>query len=233
MARLDCRMVTPPAPFSNAAALTDYAERTARLVPGLRDLLAMTALLLAEQAPSQAAVLVVGAGGGAELKTLAERQPGWRFTGVDPSAPMLDLARATLGPFMDRIDLHHGTTDTAPTGPFDAATCLLTLHFLAPDERRATLREMHRRLKPGAALVVAHLSLPGGEERALWLSRYAAFATASGVDAGNARHAASTIGATLPVLSPEEDEALLAEAGFRDVRLFYAGLAFRGWVARA
>ena len=36
--------------------------------------------------------------------------------------------------------------------------------------------------------------------------------------------------ANLPALSPEQDEALLREAGFTDVRLFYAGFTFRGWV---
>ena len=35
----------------------------------------------------------------------------------------------------------------------------------------------------------------------------------------------------LPVLSPEQDEALLRDAGFADVALFYAGFTFRGWVA--
>ena len=34
----------------------------------------------------------------------------------------------------------------------------------------------------------------------------------------------------LPVLSPEEDEALLRAAGFSDVELFYAALTFKGWV---
>jgi tRNA (cmo5U34)-methyltransferase len=34
----------------------------------------------------------------------------------------------------------------------------------------------------------------------------------------------------LPILSPDEDEALLHEAGFSDVALFYAGFTFRGWV---
>jgi hypothetical protein len=33
------------------------------------------------------------------------------------------------------------------------------------------------------------------------------------------------------MLSPQEDEALLEEAGFSGVSLFYAGLSFRGWVA--
>ena len=220
--------------FSNASALADYAEKTARLVPGLHDLQTMAALLVAEHAPEPANVLVIGAGGGMELKALAEAHSQWRFVGVDPSQPMLDLAAAALGALADRVQLHHGYTDTAPTGPFDAATCLLTMHFVPVEERKSTLMEIHRRLKPGAPFVMAHLSFPQGpEEREVWLSRYVAFAVASGVDAENARKAATAIGSTLPLLGPEREEQLLEEAGFANVRLFYAGMAFRGWVARA
>jgi tRNA (cmo5U34)-methyltransferase len=39
------------------------------------------------------------------------------------------------------------------------------------------------------------------------------------------------IAARLPILAPEDDEQLLRDAGFTGVSLFYAGLAFRGWVA--
>ncbi|SFP51898.1 tRNA (cmo5U34)-methyltransferase [Variovorax sp. 770b2] len=227
-------MSEPNTAFSNASALNDYAEKTARIVPGLHDLQTMAALLVAEHAPESANVLVIGAGGGMELKALAQAHSQWRFVGVDPSQPMLDLAAATLGALAERVQLHHGYTDTAPTGPFDAATCLLTMHFVPVEERKSTLMEIHRRLKPGAPFVMAHLSFPQApEEREVWLSRYVAFAVASGVDAQNARKAASAIGSTLPLLSPEREEELLVEAGFANVRLFYAGMAFRGWVAQA
>lgn len=43
----------------------------------------------------------------------------------------------------------------------------------------------------------------------------------------------SRIASVLPLLGPEQEVALLEEAGFTDVHLFYAGLAFRGWVANA
>ena len=46
-----------------------------------------------------------------------------------------------------------------------------------------------------------------------------------------ARGAAAGIGARLPALSPSDDEALMREAGFEHVELFYAALTFRGWVA--
>jgi tRNA (cmo5U34)-methyltransferase len=37
----------------------------------------------------------------------------------------------------------------------------------------------------------------------------------------------------LPILTSAEDEALLRDAGFADVSLFYAAFSFRGWVASA
>ena len=224
----------PHSAFADAAAIASYSDRTRRLVPGWADLQKMATLLLAERAPPQAHMLVVGAGGGAELRTFADAQPGWRFVGVDPSAPMLDLARTTLGPLAERVEFHEGTVDTAAWGPFDAATCLLTMHFVPHDQRLPTLREIQRRLRPGAPFVMAHMSFPQADgERATWLGRYAAFAIASGVDAEAARRAADTIGATLPLVSPDDEEALLAQAGFTGTRLFYAGFAFRGWVALA
>ncbi|MDQ0068695.1 SAM-dependent methyltransferase [Variovorax boronicumulans] len=115
----------------------------------------MAALLFAERAPESANVLVIGAGGGMELTALARVHPQWQLVGVDPSQPMLDLAAAALGPLAARAQLHLGYTDTAPVGPFDAATCLLTRHFVPIEERRSTLKEIRRRLKPGAPFVMA------------------------------------------------------------------------------
>ncbi len=194
----------------------------------------MTTLLLAERLPEDGRVLVLGAGGGLELKAFAQAHPGWAFDGVDPSAEMLKLARQTLGALVSRTSLHQGYIDDAPMGPFDAATCLLTLHFLTLEERRRTLAEVHRRLKPGAPFVVAHFSIPqGAGERALWLSRYTAFVVASGADADKAANARAAIDTQLTILAPEQDEAILGEAGFSDVSLFYVGFTFRGWVGYA
>jgi tRNA (cmo5U34)-methyltransferase len=220
--------------FADETAVANYAEGPPRVVPGLEALHRMALILLAEHAPRDAKVLVLGAGGGMELKVFAEGQPDWEFDGVDPAAAMLRLAEATLGPLAARVRLHEGYIESAPDGPFDAAACLLTLHFLPEEERLRTLQEMHRRMRPGAPLVVAHFSFPQGEdERSLWLSRYAAFAISSGVEREQAVAAGIGIGERLPLLSPEQDEGLLREAGFSQVSLFYAGFTFRGWVAYA
>jgi tRNA (cmo5U34)-methyltransferase len=218
-------------PFSDPDAVARYADGPRRFVPGVADLHRMTGILLAERAPADARVLVVGAGGGLELKALAESHSQWTFVGVDPAQEMLNLAERTLGPsLLSRVSLHHGYIDTAPQGPFDAAVCLLTLHFLQADERRRTAMEIRRRLKPGAPFVAAHASFPQ-EARETWLSRYAAYAVASGIDPAQAEGARASVATLLPVLSPEQDEALLHEAGFVDVAMFYAAFTWRGWVA--
>lgn len=220
-------------PFTDPVMVASYAESTPRKVPGFADLHRMAMLLLAERAPETADILVVGAGGGLELRAFAEAQPHWRFVGVDPSTEMLDLARHTLGPLQSRVELQQGYVDAAPTGPFDGATCLLTLHFLAKDERLRTLREIRRRLKPGTALVVAHHSVPEDGDFAPWFARSVAFSGGSSADIARASASAAVIAERLPVLSSDEDEAILREAGFSGVALFYAGLSFRGWVAIA
>jgi len=217
--------------FSDPVAVSGYAERTEQLVPGLHHLHRMAGLLLAERAASDANVLVLGAGGGMELSVLSQMQPNWRFLGVDPSAAMLDLARTRLGEAAYRVEFHEGYIDSAPDGPFDAAICLLTLHFLPEPERLDTLRAVASRLKPGAPLVAAHYSFPtDGANMDKWLMRNAAFAVASGIPAAQAAKGARALKERLPVLSPSRDEALLGEAGFLDVELFYAGFAFKGWV---
>ena len=109
------------------------------------------------------------------------------------------------------------------------------MHFLTLEERRQAVAEVRGRLRPGAPFVVAHFSFPqeDKEERALWLSRYAAFMVASGIEPEKAANARSAVDERLHILTPEQDEAILRDAKFSKVSLFYAGLAFRGWVAYA
>jgi tRNA (cmo5U34)-methyltransferase len=216
------------ASFSDPVAASSYADRTMRIVPGLRDLHKMAGLLIAERVPVDARVLVLGAGGGLELKAFADMQHEWRFDGVDPSREMLQLAKVTLGAATSRVTFHESTINAAPEGPFDAAVCLLTLHFLAEEERRYTVKEVFRRLRSGAPFVVAHHSFPNRRpEQERWLARYAAFAEIPETQAESSMKAMKE---RLNILSPDQDVAILSDAGFRNIEQFYAGFTFKGWV---
>jgi tRNA (cmo5U34)-methyltransferase len=107
-----------------------------------------------------AEILVAGAGGGAkEIITAAALEPGWRFTAVDPSRPMMDLAVARLveAGLIDRTEVLLGTVDDlSPDRRFDAATLIGVLHHLPGDDaKHAILRSLAGRLKPGAPLILA------------------------------------------------------------------------------
>jgi tRNA (cmo5U34)-methyltransferase len=220
--------------FSDPEAVAGYAEGPPRFVPGYFDIHKMASVLIRERVPADGRLLIVGAGGGLELRSLAGFNPGWTFVGVDPSAEMLALAGTVAADSADRIELVQGVIDDSPEGPFSAATCLLTLHFLDRTERLRTLREIRRRLEPGAPFVAAHSSFPQEPEvRPKWLNRYRDFAVAGGAEAGDAETWRRNVEEQLTLLSPEEDEALLREAGFAEVVSFYAAFTWRGWVAYA
>ncbi|KQT44738.1 methyltransferase [Devosia sp. Leaf420] len=222
-----------PAPF-DAEAARHYADGPPRQVPGFAGIHRMMNLLLAETVPEEAEILVLGAGGGLELKALADFRSGWRLSGVDPSADMLSLARHTAAEHLDRITLTEGYIDAAPEGRFDAATSLLVFHFIPREQRLETLRQLRRRLKSGAPLILAHISFPQTEpERSRWIARHVAYGQADDVDPATAAKAREAIATRLNILAPEEEEAMLREAGFADISLFYSAFSFRGWVAYA
>lgn len=217
----------------DGAAAHDYASRPARQVPGFADLHRMAIQLMAERVPDDARILVLGAGGGLELRAFADARTGWTFEGVDPSADMLALARTIIGAQIGRVDLRHGYIADASPGPFDAATALLIFHFIPAGQRLETLRQIRSRLRPGAPFILAHISFPQAEpERSIWIVRHVAYGNPA-ADPAQQQQSRDAIASRLSILPPEAEEANLRAAGFGGVSLFYAGLSFRGWIAYA
>lgn len=222
-------------PFADPDFAGRYLDGPKRFVPGHQDMLRMSTQLLAEDAPDEANMLVVGAGGGIELRHFAQAQPGWRFTGVDPSAQMLAMARSELGDLSNRCDLIEGTIDAAPLGPFDGASCLLTLHMIPDDGAKlSTLRAIRRRLRPQARFVVVdHCLSKSDTEFERKLDRYARFALESAASPEHVARACEGIRQFVPMIGRDREEELLAASGFKEIELFYAGFLWTGWTARA
>lgn len=215
-------------------AQAGYIENARRNVPGLDSLHRMTGLLLAERVPPEGRVLVIGAGGGLELKALAQQQPGWRFDGVDPSFDMLSLAKETIGSFEERIVLHHGDISAAPDGPFDAAVCLLVFHHISLEARKLTLDGIRRRLRPGAPFVLAHISFSTSEPAySHWIARHIEYGANLQMDAERRNAGMTAMKEKTFIKSPEEEQRILQDAHFSDITQFYQAISFRGWVAYA
>jgi tRNA (cmo5U34)-methyltransferase len=159
--------------WNDPATASSYIEGARASVPYLPAVHGIVEQILAETVPDDGRLLVVGAGGGLELTYLAERHDGWTFDGVDISAAMLRLAKETMGPLAARANLIEGDVDRAPAGPFDGATCLLTLHFMPAAERLRTLESVRSRLRPGAPFLTFQHSVPDGAATQTWLRRFA------------------------------------------------------------
>ncbi|CAK0760029.1 Trans-aconitate 2-methyltransferase [uncultured Gammaproteobacteria bacterium] len=106
-------------------------------------------LVAALPALAPRSVVDLGCGGGALARRLAAHWPQAVVTGVDSSAAMLELARATPSPVTwVEADLNHWQPDVPMDVPMDVIVSNAALHWLGD----------HRRLLPRLAALLA----PGG-----------------------------------------------------------------------
>jgi tRNA (cmo5U34)-methyltransferase len=186
---------------------------------------------------SVARVLVVGAGGtGGEIIAAARLERGWSFVAVDPSPPMLDLARTSLieAGVSDRVDIILGSvSDVDPNPSFDAAIMIGVLHHLPDDAvKQETLAHIATRLREGAPIVVAGNYRAYASQpllMAAWMNRW----RMSGAQLEEIQSKMKKIleGAE-PPQSEEAVVSLLTDAGFEDVLRFFGSLFWGAWIAR-
>jgi tRNA (cmo5U34)-methyltransferase len=214
-----------------------YEQGPRWFIPGYDLSHAMAAVLLRDRIGERGRILVIGAGGGAELSVFASECAGWSFVGVDPSAQMLERARHKVEAVgaAARVSFVQGHIEDSPRERFDAATAFLVLTFIPDDGRRlAALREIHSRLVPGGAFLMIHgcteMGTPRFEED---LRLYGAWGRRNGAPDEIIENGVRMQRETLFSVPRDREEALLEQAGFREPRLFYCGLWMCGWLARA
>lgn len=179
-------------------------------------------------------VLCVGAGTGAEILKLAQLHPGWTFTAVEPSRPMLEAFRAKAegAGISARCELHCGYLDTLDAKKnFDAATAFLVSQFLQDREQRiAFFQEIADHLISGGILVSSDLATdlrsPEGERLLeIWFS----LMSGNGISAEGVQQMRQAYSKDVAVVPPAEVEQLLSLGGFElPVPIFQAGM-IRAW----
>ncbi|MCS3805929.1 tRNA (cmo5U34)-methyltransferase [Chromobacterium alkanivorans] len=209
-----------------------YDERIARLIPGYALLHQLSEALLAGLLPADARVLVVGAGTGSDTLALARRHPGWRFCAQDPSADMLAIARRRLeqADVAGRVDFRPCALDALPETDFDAALCLLVLHFLPSPAKRALLSAARSRLWPDAPLLLADLAAAPSAA----LAAAGGHASQSlGMSAEDAAQMRLKLERDFHPLTEAEQRALLQNAGFAAPERYFQALRIQGhWTRR-
>jgi len=161
-------------------------------------------------------------GTGDVLAALLRRCPHIaRAVGLDVSERMLDLCRQKLGKagLTDHVQLVHGDASSTPfvENSFDVVTMAFGIRN-TPDAD-ATLREIHRILKPGAFSLILEFSLP--ENRVIrWCHlKYLRFGVPFlGSLISGDRHAYRYLNESIEAFYPPgEFCALMAKAGFVEV----------------
>lgn len=213
----------------------DYDTQWKRMSP-VRDALYFLMEAALAPLPTNAHVLSVGAGTGAELAILAANFPQWQFTAVDPSRGMIDLCRqrAEAEGYASRCTFHHGFLESLETDTlFDGATCLLVSQFLVdPNARHALFRDIAARMRPGGVLINADLAAHTDQSSyhtllSIWLGRM----NRAGVPPEAVARAKAAYATDVAVLPPERVAQMIAESGFETpIPLFQAAL-MHAWCA--
>ena len=186
--------------------------------------------------PSNSELLIVGAGTGAEILELGRSNPGWRFVGLDPAQPMLDVAKDKIeaAGVTAQVSLFRGNVDELPVGTlYDGATLGMVLHFLADDGAKSKLlRSISSHLKSGAPLVLmdAHGD-PTTRESQLLLDAWKHQQNLAGLTWEQVEDGMKERMQAIHFVSSDRIEELLAEAGFRRIQRFFQIFILGGWIA--
>ncbi|MCA9591271.1 MAG: class I SAM-dependent methyltransferase [Myxococcales bacterium] len=222
--------------FRKMAAGYDAAIRVYQ--PSYDDMLHLSTDLAAACAPGRTRCLDYGCGTGGALAQLCALFD--EVVAVDPGRAMLDVARARAsqeqGDGAARVRFVEGTTSSAEVAAlddasFDAAHCSMVLMFVEGDEAKlATLRALHRLLRPGAALVQTEVLRDADEDATFELWR--AIMRRRGATEEQIATGERQIHALMHRRDAGEIRALLAAAGFAHVTQAYQSLHTAIFVAR-
>jgi tRNA (cmo5U34)-methyltransferase len=213
-----------------------YDSKIRKVVPGYEMLHDLSLSLLHHHFPSQAHILVAGAGTGQEVIACGQVNPAWRITGVDPTEKMLSIAKIHIeyANLAERVDLHLGEVKDLPIEVhFDAATSILVMQFI-PDNggKKAYLKEIASRLKPGGKFIVIDLvGDKAAKEFEVFLSSWKARQLRLGEDAEEVHKEFEHILRDIGFITEDRMRDLLQEAGFKDICKFFQAYLFCGWIA--
>lgn len=218
-------------------SIIQYDDSIRLFTAAYEQLFAMAYAYLRSTLNVNADLLIVGAGTGMEICAFGEQSRRWHFTGVDPSAEMLSIARDKIArrEMEFRVKLFRGYTHDLPDAPvFDGATCILVMHFLPDDGAKLELlRSISKRLKSGAPLVLVDaFGDRNSESFARTVEAWKTYVKAKGVEPQSVDEGFSgQILKRIQFVPEERIIGLLDEAGFEKPYRFYTGFLYGGWLA--
>jgi tRNA (cmo5U34)-methyltransferase len=220
---------------SVAAVFDDMLERS---VPFYVEQQAMIAELAHRHWQPGTLVVDLGCSTGTTLVSVCTGLRDARAVGVDNSEPMLERARtaAAHAGLHDRIDLVEADLDCGiadlELAPASVVTICWTLQFLAPDQRRALLREVYDLLVPGGALVLTEKVAPSDDATLdLYTDLYYEFKRRNGYSQTEIARKREALEGVLVPSTVDGNLELLREAGFESPSTFFQWYPFAAFLA--
>jgi tRNA (cmo5U34)-methyltransferase len=132
----------------------EYDSQRDYVIPDLRQFYSAAVWAMESPAP-QPAILDVGAGTGLLSAFLLEKFPDARLTLMDISENMLDMARKRFAarPGTGYVVCDYSCSELG--GPYDIVCSALSIHHLAPEDKRLLFKRIFASLKPGGMFVNA------------------------------------------------------------------------------
>ncbi|MDN7244975.1 class I SAM-dependent methyltransferase [Planococcus shenhongbingii] len=216
----------------------EYDKGVRRTLPTYDPMLRLSQTFLRANLAKDASLLIIGGGGGNELKAFGPLNPGWTFTAVDPAKAMLEVAKMKTQELdmEKRVKFIHGTiTDVPDEAAFDGATCILVLHFIAKvEDKLALLKKLRSHLKPGSPFVlvskVGDAEDPEFKELVSLWKNYWLDTTRMTEEQVEALMKGTL---TESVIPEEKLREVLIEAGFHRIANFFKTNHFGGWICYA
>lgn len=220
--------------FDQQAA--SYDAQWAKTAP-IRHCLHLLLGSMFSELPEDANVLCVGVGTGDELIYLAALKPGWTFTAVEPSGPMLEICkqRAEKEGIASRCVFFEGYLGSlADDEMYDAATCFLVSQFILDDLARSRFfRDIAVRLKPNGVLASSDLASDvTSPEYNVLLPAWMNMMSAADISPEAVERMRNAYANDVSVLPPTQVVSILESGGFElPVQFFQAGL-IHAWLSK-
>jgi tRNA (cmo5U34)-methyltransferase len=132
----------------------EYDAQREHVIPQMREYYG-AAVWAAESAEKHPSILDIGAGTGLLSALMLQKFPGATLTLLDIAENMLDVAKKR---FADRENIRYVVSDYSVSdfgGPYDIICSALSIHHLAPEDKRRLFHRIFAALKPGGMFVNA------------------------------------------------------------------------------
>ena len=151
--------ITPALRFNVLTPLYDWVVRLTT-----RESVFKRRLIDAASIENGKSVLDVGCGTGTLLREIVRRESLARVTGLDADPAILEIARRKLANAGTACELVQGNSTKMPFADdaFDHVVSTLFFHHLRREDKRITIEEIMRVLRPGGSVHIADWGPPTG-----------------------------------------------------------------------